>query len=114
MRDRRGSGLALLNVPVFMRAVKSSYVEWLAGLSTHTLRTTFSQRFTCRKPCHWIGALSVHLSKPLFVSVCIDPNQFYTAQIFHLYNCSKVVFFMVNDGFFLPVQEFPHGWVRGG
>lgn len=119
MRGRRGSGPALLNVLVFMRAVNlsmQSCVEWLAGPNVH-------------RELHAHNSLPVcpYIRLDAGVGIRYFPSAYLSTPIFRpsasaWINYSQLAFyfliavrsgFMANNRFFLPGQEFPlwTGWV---
>lgn len=110
MRDRRGSGPALLNVPVFMRAVKLSMQSgWQAWTYTESyiLTTLYLSTFNIRLNagvgiCYFPSA---HLSTPL-CSLSASASINYTQLRFSFLIAVRLGF-MVNNRFFLPVEEFP-------
>ena len=110
MRDRRGSGPALLNVPVFTRAVKLSMQSgWQAWTYTESciLTTLYLSNFNIwlnagEEICYFSSArLSTRI---VFLSASASVNY---VQVYFIFLIAVRLGFTANIGFVLPVQEFP-------
>lgn len=110
MRDRRGSGPALLNVPAFTRAVKlSMYSGWQAqALSESYILTTLNlSAFNIRLHAG-IGICylpSAHLSTPIFFFFLPPSASINYTPLHFIFLIVVRLGFMANNRFFLPVQE---------